>query len=210
MLAFGSCSKNNSTPEPQKDDNTITINGTAYPTITIGNQVWTSVNYAGPGGKDADPSVDAKTYGKYYAASDLSTITLPAGWRIPTREDFNTLLKSFPEAILVSGNYIAFKTASEALRSTTGWPKGNGNNLSGFNAAAAGDFSTVGMKTYNIGDQAAFMSSTPDAAAGSTLGNYVLNLFAPLSPEGTTRDYQCLVAPYPVSIMTSLRFVKDK
>jgi len=43
-----SCSKSSNTKPTTA--NTVTINGTAYNTVTIGTQTWTAVNYNGAGG----------------------------------------------------------------------------------------------------------------------------------------------------------------
>ena len=71
-----------------------------YPTVTIGNQEWMAVNYAGPSPLP-DGSVSGYSVledGRYYSWRDAVAVAgsanVPAGWRLPTRQDFITLLAS--------------------------------------------------------------------------------------------------------------------
>lgn len=83
----------------------VKIGAQYYPTVTIGNQEWMAVNYAGPSPL-ADGSVKGYTVledGKYYSWRDAVAVAgspaVPAGWRLPTRQDFITLLASQGVAI---------------------------------------------------------------------------------------------------------------
>ncbi|HEY0244146.1 MAG TPA: hypothetical protein VGC01_01170, partial [Mucilaginibacter sp.] len=91
ILFLSACSKKN-TPAPNTETGTVVINGINYPTITIGSQTWTSTNYYGSGGSLPAYNV---LYGNYYTLAQASAITLPAGWHIPSRADYDTLLSNF-------------------------------------------------------------------------------------------------------------------
>ena len=130
-----SCAKKNDV-NPGPVTGTVTINGSVYPTVTIGNQVWTTQNYSGPGGNEVAANTgDPILNGNYYNADN---IVLPAGWRIPSRQDFNTLLSNYSSAINASGDVICDKAIIEGLISTTGWDGLTGTNSTGFNAYSAG------------------------------------------------------------------------
>jgi len=66
--------------------NSVTINGTTYSTVVIGNQTWTTENYT---------SADTVSFNgtKFYTYAQAMSMSLPTGWRIPTQTDFNNLMK---------------------------------------------------------------------------------------------------------------------
>ncbi|CAN5437298.1 hypothetical protein BH09BAC6_BH09BAC6_22110 [soil metagenome] len=199
-----SCSKK-SDQTGVKNSTTVSINGITYPTVTIGNQVWTSINYRGSGGRAVGAAFDESIYGKYYDVSELGNIQLPAGWRVPTRADFTTLMSNFPKTVIVQGgNAIGDNSVSLALRSNSGWTYLNGNNSSGFNAVAAGDYNNFTMAAYSQGSGASFLSSTADTDTHN--GNYNLYLYDHVGSPGIF----CGVAAYPPGIKSTLRFVRDK
>ena len=130
--------------------NEVEIGGRWYPYVQIGNQLWLAENldYKYPGMHFED---DAYTYGygayynyqgtKYYdygllynnlAMSEMDSHGyLPAGWRFPTIEDWNTLI-----------SYIGGASNPLKLKSTSGWTttswNHNGTDNFGFNAKPAG------------------------------------------------------------------------
>jgi uncharacterized protein (TIGR02145 family) len=75
--------------------------GRVYPVVQVGNKYWTSHNldYV-----DHDPahwndyydwsSGNGPRYGRLYSAS-VATETLPNGWRLPSRDDWESLFDSF-------------------------------------------------------------------------------------------------------------------
>ena len=73
----------------------VTIEGKPYPYVKIGDQLWTASNYEGPGGVTYDASNTRPEYGKYYLKTELDAIAVPAGWRIPTLEDYSKLAQSY-------------------------------------------------------------------------------------------------------------------
>lgn len=109
-----------------------------YPTVSIGNLEWMSVNYAGPGGIS---NSEKPQYGTFIKHIDLSGLSIPEGWRIPTQQDFLDLLESqgieFDEIWgSTDGSDLESKKRLGWLMSSTGWLKQDGfaNNQSGFNA----------------------------------------------------------------------------
>ena len=109
-----------------------------YPTVSIGNLEWMSVNYAGPGGIK---NSEKPQYGTFLKHSDLEGLQIPEGWRIPTQEDFLDLLDSqgieFDEVWgSTDGSDLESKKRLGYLMAATGWLKQDGfaNNQSGFNA----------------------------------------------------------------------------
>ncbi|MBS1663260.1 MAG: hypothetical protein JST68_19610 [Bacteroidetes bacterium] len=133
LLGAAGCKKDGgSVPPPDS----VVIQGDTYHTVTIGNRVWTDANYKGPGGVSHGGSSARPEYGKYYSYAEVQALVLPAGWRIPTMDDYLNLCES--QGIVVT-NYQANKQeAIKKLSSTTNWLHTPGNNQSGFNAHPAG------------------------------------------------------------------------
>ncbi len=165
------------------------IDGNVYTTVRIGNQWWMAENlrvtYYRNGTEIPNVTDDidwgnlstgaycyypsnAATYGylyNWYAVirSDLA----PAGWHVPTDEEWNTL-----------NNFLG-SDAGKKLKSTTGWndyngASGNGTDDYGFAALPAGYRYTDGNFT-NMGNSATFWSATENSYdpwyRGLTCGN---------------------------------------
>ena len=148
----------------------VTIEGKNYPFVKIGKQLWTSSNYEGPGGVSYDASNTRPEFGKYYLKTELDDIAVPAGWRIPTLEDYNQLAQFHGIPVpskLADGEPI------KALISVTGWNNAKGTNTSGFNAYPANymfqdsspiegdmaEFWTVDGETFSIQEAGADLSA---------------------------------------------------
>lgn len=118
----------------------VTINGTHYPTVTIGTQTWTSVNYNGPGGVNYDnSSTNDPVYGKLYSYTEAEAISLPAGWHLPTQADFTTLFNTLGAVPNSQNYYVLADTTGRKLMATTTWTVAEiGTNQTGFNAVGAG------------------------------------------------------------------------
>ncbi len=205
MLILTSCSKKDD--ENPEETNSVTITGREYSTVTIGNQIWTSVNYNGNGGTNFDnTATNDATYGKLYTWEEAKAVQLPSGWRLPTKADFETLLLHLGGT--KDGNNVVEGNAAVnlKLKSKTGWLLTQGNNSSGFNAFPAGRMSSWDSNDYLYkGEGADFWSSTP---AGSA--NYY-NYFSVSNwiEEGTTYDEATLDGQRN-DMRFSIRFVKDK
>jgi uncharacterized protein (TIGR02145 family) len=142
ITVLTSCSKRDN-PKP---NNLVSINGTNYPTVVIGNQTWISVNYNGTGGVNYNDSiVNNPSYGKLYSIEEAKAIQLPTGWRLPSEADYINLIvslgaKQVGPLTQDMGAYEIPKTTLSALMSTTGWVVSIGTNSSGFNAEPSGGY----------------------------------------------------------------------
>jgi uncharacterized protein (TIGR02145 family) len=120
--------------EPVPDTTvTVNINGKEYKTVKIGTQTWTAENYAGDGGLAYGPNAKPE-YGKYYTYTEAQAITLPAGWHLPTADDFKTLGQA--NGIVFTPG-VQNTEAAKKLISKTGWKNATGTNASGFNMLPA-------------------------------------------------------------------------
>lgn len=141
--------------------------GQSYSVVQIGSQTWMAenLNFVLPGVDGADgaycPDGDVrncKKMGHLYTWVEAQSVC-PEGWRLPSREDFEALVK------VVGGS--AAEGSGDALKSTSGWfKKGNGSDAFGFKALPAGNKRQDG-KFDGIGGYAYFWSSSedPDGAA---------------------------------------------
>lgn len=125
--------------KPPTSGSYVQIGKQYYPTVTIGSQEWMSVNYDGGVGGLKHPT--KPQYGTFYKYADLpNMIKIPAGWRLPSRQDFIKLLASQGLTLndwgSTDGEDLASKKKLGQLMSATGWKKQDGyaNNRSGFNA----------------------------------------------------------------------------
>ena len=172
---------------------TITIHGSDYPTVAIGTQTWTSTNYAGPGGVAFDAENSKPEYGRYYSKAELEAISLPEGWRIPTREDY-TKLAQFYGITIPSQITDTEKIAS--LISETNWNNASGTNSSGFTAYPAGYI--FGSAAPIDGDIAEFWTSEGVTASIQEAGANLTSLRMIFYQSDDSPDYKF-----------NVRFVKD-
>jgi len=178
-------------PAPASPES-ITIDGKVYEIVKIGNQTWTAANYAGAGGVAYDAVNSKPEYGKYYTYAEVKAITLPPGWRLPTKEDYIALAKFYDITVPSYGN----TEAIGKLTSTTHWNHVHGSNASGFNAHPAG---------YRLGDSPAIDGDIAEfwTAEGVTLsiqeaGTNLSELRILLYESTTSDDYRF-----------NVRFIKD-
>lgn len=148
--------------------------GQSYDVVEIGGKTWMAENLnfdmAATGASENSasfcPEGDSRNCSKYgslytWAAAQNAC---PMGWRLPTREEFESL-------VAAAGNGSAAK-AGAALKATSGWfKKGNGNDAVHFRALPAGfmsavensDGSAAGAGKFDgIGGYAYFWSSATD------------------------------------------------
>jgi uncharacterized protein (TIGR02145 family) len=151
---FISCKKSDenpteSKPSPSIDGSktaTVNINGIDYPTVVIGNQNWTSVNYNGNGGM-VNPKATGANY-KHYTYKEAQAITLPNGWRLTSENDFVELMRNYDGTYGYGNTTTPYSNDFQVidLMSKSTWVI-QGNKylttiISGFNAIVAG--------TYNV------------------------------------------------------------
>jgi uncharacterized protein (TIGR02145 family) len=129
LCCFTACKKNDNPGPIPEINGVVTINGQNYKTVRIGTQAWTAESYAGAGGVAYGPTAKPE-YGKYYTYTEVKAITLPAGWRLPTMDDYKTMGQA-------NGiNFTAGAQNTEAAKkliSKTGWNHAAGSNASGLN-----------------------------------------------------------------------------
>jgi uncharacterized protein (TIGR02145 family) len=129
--------------DDEKDCFTDKRDGQKYRTVKIGDQVWMAenLNYKidNSWGYDNDES-NCKKYGRLYIW-DAAMAACPAGWRLPSGDDWNKLITT------AGGSSVAAKN----LKSKNGWnSNGNGTDNHGFSAlpggyrVAAGNFGGAG------------------------------------------------------------------
>ncbi|GAB3989386.1 hypothetical protein GCM10028807_14180 [Spirosoma daeguense] len=134
-LIIASCKSGSDNPlTPQADS--VQISNRAYSIQSIGNQIWTTVNYSGQGGVAYGTKSEKPEYGRYYTFEEVKAIKLPTGWRIPTMQDYIVLAQN--QGIVLENNRATRQDAIQKLLSTTSWRTKAGSNASGFNAYPTG------------------------------------------------------------------------
>ncbi|MES2376842.1 MAG: FISUMP domain-containing protein [Bacteroidota bacterium] len=162
---FSACKKKDTPPDTSPA--TLTLNGTTYHTVVIGNLRWTTENYDGPGGVPSPRNIEATT-GKFYSIAEVDALKLPDGWRVPTEADFINLLKSQGTVTeYTHGVFYLDPVAARHLRATSLWGI-PGDNQSGFNAQGTGSYNSFVNEFPNFNAYATFWSSTvtPDTGDG--------------------------------------------
>lgn len=134
MLSFA-CKNDDDIVPDQDSSSEVTIEGAKYPTVKIGSQTWTTTNYAGPGGVPFDNNNSRPEFGKYYLKEEVEAIALPAGWRLPTQQDYEKLASFQGLSIPSNGTHTE---NIKSLTSTLHWNHVAGTNISGFNAYPGG------------------------------------------------------------------------
>jgi uncharacterized protein (TIGR02145 family) len=126
---------------------TDTRDGKIYKTIIIGTQTWMAENLAYKTSSGCwaydDNATNVAKYGYLYDFETAKT-ACPAGWHLPSDEEWTTLISFLGENIAVG-----------KIKSKSGWNEnGNGSNTSGFSALPAGHlfnnntFGDVGNNSY--------------------------------------------------------------
>ncbi|MFD1139588.1 FISUMP domain-containing protein [Larkinella insperata] len=138
LLTLSGCKKesNSQTDNPAPLVTSVQINEKAYSVVTIGNQLWSAENYRGPGGSPYRTGDEKPEYGRYYTFDEAKAVPVPAGWRIPTLQDYKALAES--QGVLFTGERATGQEALKKLVSKTNWRTMPGTNSSGFNAQPAG------------------------------------------------------------------------
>jgi uncharacterized protein (TIGR02145 family) len=131
-------------------------NGQKYRAIKIGSQTWMAenLNYKPESGNswyyDDDESMGTK-YGMLYDWETAKTIC-PAGWHLPSREEWGDLVKSTGD-----------KMAGRFLKSEAGWEK-DGNGLDGYGfSALPGGFHNFGIGYQGVGYRGEWWTATENS-----------------------------------------------
>jgi uncharacterized protein (TIGR02145 family) len=127
--------------------------GKTYKTVVIGTQIWMAENLAYKASSGCwaynNDTNNVATYGYLYNW-ETAKIVCPAGWHLPTDDEWVTLI-----------NYLdGEKVAGGKLKSTTGWdsPNTGATNESGFTALPAGCYHDDSF--YVLGMYADFWTAT--------------------------------------------------
>ena len=148
--------------------------GQVYKTVKIGNLIWFAENLrfncASSFVYDNNPGYE-KVLGRLYTWGMLNDLA-PAGWRVPTKDDWLALESFMEERGL--GNYMQ-KCA--ALRVPEVWNLGgmdkDGTNDFGFSALPAG-FGQDGQ-FWSLGEKTGFWSSTEDDYSKGSAYQFQMN-----------------------------------
>ena len=139
---------------PQKGTMTDSRDGQTYRTVKIGSQTWMAenLNVKTEGSLCyANKSTNCKKYGRLYKW-EAAMNACPTGWRLPSFDDFETLVE------VVGGA----EQVGRVLKSKAGWKnRGNGIDALGFAAMPAG-FRKSDGKYGGEGSNAFFWSSTDE------------------------------------------------
>jgi len=174
-----------SAPPSACGTSTVTYDGHNYTTVQIGSQCWFKENLrndnyndgtAIPGSMDnatwttttsgaqaildADSVANFATYGRlynWYAVNNAAGLC-PTGWHVPTDAEWDSLT-TFLGGLSGAGN---------AMKSTTGWPSGDGGtNSSGFSALPGGYRYGANGSFANQGSAGYWWSSSPSGTSAS-------------------------------------------
>jgi len=203
-LAFTSCTKNDD-PKPE-ESNTVEIGGTTYSTVKIGSQTWTTVNYNGASGANYNNGANDLKYGKLYTWAEAKAITVPTGWRLPSKADFDKLLVGLGAVQGTSTFLDLDKTNSLKLMSTSGWSFLQGNNQTALNIYPAGLYDSVNSGYDSKGTVAEFWSGT---AVAESNGMFSWSLGVWQEMDGNVVDLEAGTDHSRPNDRLSIRFVKD-
>jgi uncharacterized protein (TIGR02145 family) len=135
-IILNSCQKNPASPPLPSTPTTVRIGEANYSVHLIGSQLWTILNYAGPGGRAFKTGTEKPEYGRYYTFAEAKAIPMPTGWRLPTMQDY--LIMAQQQGIIFTNGRATNQEAIKKLTSVTNWRSIAGTNASEFNAYPAG------------------------------------------------------------------------
>lgn len=211
---------------PPSKGSYVKIGAQYYPTVTIGNQEWMAENYAGPSplAEGSVTSYTAVEDGKYYSWRDAEAIAkpengiVPAGWRLPTVDDFKKLLAS--QSIKIEDYGYTATTgeledgSSEAknlykLLANSRWPSrmdngGSSANATGF-AAIPSDFQNTSNRTVNGYNSNAYLWTSSDYGNNQAWSFNIKRL-----TNSITANFDAINKGGGIIILYPFRLVKDK
>ena len=138
--------------------------GQSYDIVKIGSLTWMAENLNFETSGSFCPENDSrncKRLGRLYSWAEARSVC-PEGWRLPTKEDFESLVAA----------------TAGALKARDGWfKKGNGSDAFGFNALPAG-YRSVDGKFDGIGGYAYIWSATEDVENRESNAYYLFLSFS--------------------------------
>jgi uncharacterized protein (TIGR02145 family) len=150
---------------PRKGSMTDPRDGKTYKTVKIGSQTWMAenLNYKTKNSychEDEEPN--CARYGRLYEW-DAAIKACPAGWHLPSKEEFETLFRTVGgtrEEDEDGDVFIRYSEAGKKLKSTYGWGGYlESDDSFGFSALPAGVMGDRGV-VFEEGNFAYFWSST--------------------------------------------------
>jgi len=178
------------------------VDGNIYKTVMIGTQTWFKENLQTTHYDDNsvisagdvtayDGNIDPdtlKVYGRLYSLTAVTASNLcPTGWRVPTYDDWNTLMSfvggyNWASAPIVTGLRIM---ETGTIADGNGYWKfiNNGNNISGFSGRPAGYFFAMNTDYFYKGTTAYWRSSDNNLVRLDS-GGYLEILNEPDPAEG--------------------------
>jgi len=213
-------------PDPCEGIISIPYGGKVYHTVPVGNQCWlrenldigVMLNSADPQSNNQmvekycynDDSTNCEKYGGLYMWNEMMNYIplqggkgiCPVGWHVPGDDEWKELEGTVDSQFGIGDpewDKSSFRgyDAGKHLKSLLGWTSGgNGNNLYGFKALAAGYWES-GFAFTGEGEEAHFWSSVHDS------GNNADSRALQYDKDGISRTYQWEEAAF------SVRCIKD-
>ena len=182
----------------------VVVGDTTYKTIEIGSQIWMAESYRGFGSPLAIAVVQGHNTNLYYGLYMTEDYKLPAGWRVPTINDYNKLSSNVTQTKDGNGNYLALKSDSaRKLTSPFLWKGTDGTNTLHFNGEPSGYY-------LHFGPSGFYLHNTDR-------GYYVID--DKTSDKNNNKKFYCLSPDYAGIVTINdrdsigyalLRLVKDK
>ena len=157
--------------------------GQSYDIVKIGSLTWMAENLNFETSGSFCPENDSrncKRLGRLYSWAEAKSVC-PEGWRLPTKEDFESLIAATVGESATSENAaqsLSYSRAGAALKARDGWfKKGNGSDAFGFKALPAG-YRSVDGKFDGIGGYAYIWSATEDVENRESNAYYLFLSFS--------------------------------
>ena len=156
--------------------------GQSYDVVKIGGLTWMAENLNFETAGSFCPEGDSRNcprLGRLYSWAEARSVC-PDGWRLPTKEEFESLVTATSGEVAQSSSH---SRAGAALKAKDGWfKKGNGSDALGFRALPAGYRGADG-RFDGIGGYAYFWSVTEDSENRESNAFY---LFLSFSSDATS------------------------
>jgi len=162
----------------------LAYDGQTYKTVKIGGQTWMAenLNYKTGSGSwcyrnEAD---SCAKYGRLYtwaAAKDAC----PAGWKLPSRDDWDSLAKSVGGTKFAGNNTLSdWLDAGKKLKAASGWNEdGNGTDDYGFSAMPGGGrYTGTAVSFKDAGNYGFWWTITDNRSDGGVYYRYMSNYSA--------------------------------
>jgi uncharacterized protein (TIGR02145 family) len=149
----------------------LNYGGQKYKTVTIGNQTWMAenLNYKPSSGNSwcyNNEDSYCTQYGRLYDWSTAMNVC-PIGWYLPTRAEWQTLVRAVDPNAQLSGNWDDDNVAGKKLKSSTGWYEDYGTDDYGFSALPGGFRNYYGGSFGNAGYGGAWWTVTEDSGGSA-------------------------------------------